>query len=77
MLAAWVHYLRTELATRMNPSRASVNRLLDPGNASVTLQTLEQAALAIGKKLRVEIHTNIMLVRIINSPFLASAVALK
>ncbi len=46
---------RTELATRMKTSRASVNRLLDPTNVSVTLQTLESAALAIGKKLRIEL----------------------
>lgn len=45
---------RTELATRMQTSRASVNRLLDPKNVSVTLQTMERAALAIGKKLRIE-----------------------
>lgn len=45
---------KTELAAKMNTSRASVNRLLDPENVSVTLQTLEKAALAIGKKLRVE-----------------------
>ena len=46
---------RTELASRMKTSRASVNRLLDPHNVSVTLQTMERAALAIGKKLRVEL----------------------
>lgn len=45
---------RTELASRMKTSRASVNRLLDPKNVSVTLQTMERAALAIGKKLRIE-----------------------
>lgn len=45
---------RTELAIRMQTSRASVNRLLDPKNVSVTLQTMERAALAIGKKLRIE-----------------------
>ncbi len=45
---------RTELAARMQTSRASVNRLLDPQNVSVTLQTMERAALAIGKKLRIE-----------------------
>ena len=46
---------RTQLATRMKTSRASVNRLLDPQNVSVTLQTMERAALAIGKKLRIEL----------------------
>ncbi|MBX3051826.1 MAG: XRE family transcriptional regulator [Caldilineaceae bacterium] len=45
---------KTEMAAKMNTSRASINRLLDPENVSVTLQTLEKAALAIGKKLRIE-----------------------
>ena len=46
---------KTDLAAKMKTSRASLNRLLDPNNGSVTLQTLERAALAIGKRLRVEI----------------------
>ncbi len=46
---------KTDMALRMNTSRASLNRLLDPSNPSVTLQTLERAALAIGKKLRIEL----------------------
>jgi len=31
------------MARRMNTSRAALDRLLDPGNASVTLQTLTRA----------------------------------
>lgn len=46
---------KTDLAAKMKTSRASLNRLLDPNNSSVTLQTLERAALAVGKRLRVEI----------------------
>lgn len=46
---------KVELAERMKTSRSSLNRLLDPTNVSVTLQTLEKAALAIGKKLKVEL----------------------
>jgi len=45
---------KTEMAERMRTSRASLNRLLDPANKSVTLQTLESAALALEKRLRVE-----------------------
>lgn len=45
---------KTEMAERMKTSRAALNRLLDPGNKSVTLQTLESAALALEKRLRVE-----------------------
>ena len=45
---------KTEMAERMKTSRAALNRLLDPANRSVTLQTLESAALALEKRLRVE-----------------------
>lgn len=45
---------KSEMAERMKTSRAALNRLLDPANRSVTLQTLESAALALEKRLRVE-----------------------
>ena len=45
----------TEMARRMNTSRASLNRLLDPDNPSVTLLTLDRAAAALGKSLRIEL----------------------
>ena len=41
---------KTEMARRMQTSRASLNRLLDPSNPSITLQTLERAAAALGLK---------------------------
>ena len=46
---------KTALARRMNTSRSSLNRLLDPTNTSVTLQTLGCAASALGKKLKIEL----------------------
>jgi antitoxin HicB len=46
---------KVEMARRMNTSRAALDRLLDPGNASVTLQTLCKAARAIGRELRIEL----------------------
>jgi len=46
---------KTEMASKMKTSRAALERLLDPANASVTLSTLERAASALGKKLRVEL----------------------
>jgi antitoxin HicB len=46
---------KIEMARRMRTSRAALDRLLDPGNASVTLQTLSRAARAIGRDLRIEI----------------------
>lgn len=46
---------KTEMATRMKTSRAALERLLDPGNVSITLVTLERAASALGKKLKVQL----------------------
>jgi len=46
---------KTEMASRMKTSRAALKRLLDPDNASITLFTLERAASALGKKLKVEL----------------------
>ena len=45
---------KTAMANRMKTSRASLERLLDPANPSVTLTTLERAASILGKKLKVE-----------------------
>jgi antitoxin HicB len=46
---------KVEMAKRMHTSRAALDRLLAPGNASVTLQTLTRAAKAIGRELRIEL----------------------
>lgn len=46
---------KTQMAARMKTSRASLDRLLDPENPSVTLATLERAAAVLGKKLKVEL----------------------
>jgi hypothetical protein len=46
---------KAEMARRMRTSRAALDRLLDPGNAAVTLQTLARAASAIGRQLRIEL----------------------
>lgn len=45
---------KTALAQKMQTSRSQVDRLLDPENTSITLDSLEQLAHAIGKKLRIE-----------------------
>lgn len=47
---------KSEMASRMKTSRPALVRLLDPANRSVTLGTLERAASAVGKKLRVELE---------------------
>ncbi len=38
---------KSALAEKMHTSRSALDRLLDPSNVSVTLQTLERAALAL------------------------------
>jgi DNA-binding Xre family transcriptional regulator len=48
------HMTKDALAKRMKTSRASLDRLLDPNNPSVTLSTLSKAAAALGCSLRVE-----------------------
>jgi antitoxin HicB len=49
------HISQSELARRMKTSRSAVERLLDPANPSVTLATLERAAGAVGKRLKVQL----------------------
>ncbi len=46
---------KTELARRMQTSRAQLDRLLDPENDSVTLGTLTRAAHAVGRTLKMEL----------------------
>lgn len=46
---------KSEMASRMKTSRPALERLLDPANPSVTLSTLERAASALGKKLKIEL----------------------
>jgi antitoxin HicB len=46
---------KTAMAQEMNTSRASLDRLLDPENTSVTLNTIVNAAKAVGKRLRIEL----------------------
>jgi antitoxin HicB len=46
---------KAEMPRRMNTSRAALDRLLDPGNASVTLQTLSRPARAVSRDLRIEL----------------------
>ena len=47
---------KTALASRLDTSRAAVDRLLDPENESITLSTLKKAANVLGKKLRLELR---------------------
>jgi len=47
------HITKKKLANNMNTSRSALDRLLDPENAAVTLQSLVKAAHALGKKLSI------------------------
>jgi antitoxin HicB len=46
---------KTEMARRMHTSRSQLDRLLDPANKSITLDTLQRAAAAVGRGLRLEL----------------------
>ena len=46
---------KTEMARRMHTSRTQLDRLLDPNNDKVLLQTMQRAAAAIGKQLNFEL----------------------
>ena len=47
---------KTETARRMHTSRIAFDRLLDPNNTSVTLKSLEKAAVALGKRIHLELR---------------------
>jgi DNA-binding Xre family transcriptional regulator len=49
------HISKSEMARRMNTSRAHLDRLLDPENDKVQLHTLYKAASAVGKQLHLEL----------------------
>ena len=42
------------MAERMGTSRSQLDRLLDPENSAIHLQTITRAARALGKRLRME-----------------------
>lgn len=46
---------KTSLAEKMGTSRASLNRLLNQNDSSLTLTTLTSAAAALGKKIKIEL----------------------
>lgn len=46
---------KVEMARRMGTSRAHLDRLLDPDNDKVQLDTVQRAAIAVGRRLRLEL----------------------
>ena len=49
------HISKAEMARRMETSRSALDRLLDPDNVSVTLQTLQSAVQALGGRLKIQL----------------------
>jgi len=45
---------KARLAEKMNTDIVQLDRLLDPANTSITLESLERLARAIGRQLRIE-----------------------
>lgn len=46
---------KSAMAERMQTSRRALDRLLDPKNTGVTLHTMQRAAAAVGRQLRLEL----------------------
>lgn len=46
---------KSEVASRMGTSRSQLERILDPTNIAVSLESLDKVARAVGKRLSVEI----------------------
>jgi len=46
---------KAEMARRMNTSRSKLDRLLDPENQAVSLDTLARAAHAVGRNLKLDL----------------------
>lgn len=46
---------KSAMAKRMNTSRAQLDRLLDPNNDKVQLDTVQRAAAAVGRTLHIEL----------------------
>lgn len=46
---------KSAMAERMRTSRAQLDRLLNPNNGNVTLDTLQRAARIVGREIRLEL----------------------
>lgn len=46
---------KTAMAARMKTTRAQLDRVLNPDDGNVTLETLQRPAKAVGRKLRLEL----------------------
>jgi DNA-binding Xre family transcriptional regulator len=46
---------KTDMAKLMHTSRAQLNRLLDPNDGNITLETLQRAAAVVGRKVQLQL----------------------
>ena len=46
---------KTALAALMKTSRTQINRVLDPNDGNVTIETLQRAAALVGRRVRLEL----------------------
>jgi antitoxin HicB len=46
---------KTEMATKMQTSRAQLDRLLDPEKTGVSIDTIQWTASVVGRQLRIEL----------------------
>ena len=49
------HLSKRKLAAMMHTSRTQVDRVLDPKDGNVTIETLQRAAAIVGRKVHVEL----------------------
>ena len=49
------NFSKSEMARKMRTSRAALDRLLDPKYDAINLNTLQKAATAVGRQLRLEL----------------------
>jgi hypothetical protein len=47
---------KSAMAKRMKTSRTQLDRLLDPSNVKVQLETMQRAAAAVGRRLHLELR---------------------
>lgn len=53
-IMAEINLTKSDVAERMHTSRSQVDRLLDPDNTAITLDSLDRLARAVGRQLRIE-----------------------
>ena len=49
------HLTKSEMAKKMHTSRSAVDRLLNPNNPNITLDTIDRACIALGMRLNISL----------------------